>query len=128
MTQRMLYDMNIKRKMLKDEEPKFNEYKSVIEQRRKRLEKLYDDYHEQIVIRYTPITYATARQVICYNEEGPYLAWDLRRLLSLDHESPPYYLGTIYLQGDLINHIKENFEAQWEQSIDINKDYIDSRK
>lgn len=122
MTQRMLYDMNIKRKMLKDEETKFIEYRPVIEQRRHRLEKLYDDYHKQINIRYTPIAYSTARQAICYNEEGPYLAWDLRKLLSLDPDAPPYYIGTIYLQGDLINHIKENFEAQWEHSIDVDED------
>jgi hypothetical protein len=119
MTQRILYDMNIKRKILKDEESKFNEYRPVIEQRRRRLEKLHEDYHEQIRIRYTPIAYTTARQAICYNEEGPYLACDLRRLLSLDPKEPPYYIGTMYLQDDLINHIKENFEAQWKHSIDI---------
>jgi hypothetical protein len=116
MTQRMLYDMNIKRKMLKDEEPKFKEYVPVIEQRRSRLEKLRRDYHEQINIRYTPIAYTTARQAICYNEEGPYLAIDLRKLLSLDPKALPYYIGTFYLQKDLINHIKENFEAAWVSS------------
>ncbi len=119
MTQRMLYDMNIKRKMLKDEEPKFNECLPVIEQRRSKLEKLHRDYPKQIHIRYTPIAYTTARQAICYNESGPYMAIDLRKLLSLDSKEPPYYIGTIYLQEDLINHIKENFEAQWEHSIDL---------
>jgi len=117
MTQRMLYDMNIKRKMLKDEEPIFKEYAPVIEQRRSKLEKLQRAYREQIRIRYTPIVYTTARQTICYNESGPYLAIDLRKLLSLDPKEPPYYIGTIYLQENLINHIKENFEAAWANSL-----------
>lgn len=47
------------------------------------------------------------------------MASDFRRLLSLDQEEPPYYIGTIYFQKDLINHIKEIFEAQWKHGIEV---------
>jgi len=29
--------------------------------------------------------------------------------------------GTIYLQKDLIEHIKENFEAAWAKSIELSE-------
>ncbi|VVB69592.1 Uncharacterised protein [uncultured archaeon] len=117
MTQRVLYDLNTKRKILKDEEAEIREYEPVIEQRLNRYMKLYEDYRDQIEIRYTPVPYTTTRQTIYYNEEGPYLASDYRRLLSLDPKEPPYYISTVYLQGDLIDHIKENFESAWANSI-----------
>ncbi len=97
--------------------PKGDEIIGIIEQRLGRYMKLYEDFHDQIEIRYTPVTYTTTRQTIYYNEEGPYLASDYRRLLSLNPKEPPYYINTIYLQEDLINHIKENFEAAWANSI-----------
>jgi len=119
MTQRALYDMNIKRRILNDEESLFKENISVIEQRKARLDKLRRDYENQITIRYTPMFYTTARNVIFYNEDGPYLASDFRRLLSIDQGEPSYYIGTFYLQKDLISHIKEIFEAQWKHGIDL---------
>jgi hypothetical protein len=66
--------------------------------------------------------YTTARQAICYNEDGPYIAFDFRKVLSLDPKEASFYIGTIYLQENLINHIKENFEAQWVHGIVINDD------
>ncbi len=119
MTERVLYDINIKRKILKDEEPLFKEYGPIMEQRINRFKRMYDNYHEQIEIRYTPLAYTTTRQAIYYNEEGPYLASDLRKLLSLDPKKSPYYIGTAYLQKELINHIKENFEAAWANGIPL---------
>jgi hypothetical protein len=119
MTERILYDLNTKRKILKDEELMISEYGPVFEQRLNRHMKLYEDYRDQIEVRYTPVTYTTSRQTIYYNEEGPYLASDYRRLLSLDPKAPPYYISTIYLQDDLIKHIKENFEAAWANSIPL---------
>ena len=105
MTERILYDLNTKRKILKDEELMISEYGPVFEQRLNRHIKLYEDYRDQIEVRYTPVTFTTSRQTIYYNEEGPYLASDYRRLLSLDPKAPPYYISTIYLQEDLVNHM-----------------------
>ena len=68
-------------------------------------------------VKYTSVSYTTSRQSILYNDEGPFWACDFRRVLSHDPKEPPYYLGTIYLQRDLIDHIKENFEAAWAKSI-----------
>ncbi len=70
-------------------------------------------------VRYTPVTYTTSRRSILYNEKGPYWACDFRRVLSHDQKEPQYYLGTIYLQDDLIDHIRENFEAAWANSIEL---------
>ena len=118
MTQRVLYDLVTKRRMLKDEELEMREYEPIINQRLNKYVKLFEDYRDQIEIRYTPVTYTTSRQTIYYNKEGPYLASDYRRLLSLDPKEPPNYISTIYLQDDLVNHIKENFEAAWANSIE----------
>jgi hypothetical protein len=115
--ERVLYDLNTKRKMLMDEEIKVRDYGSVIEPRLKKYIKLYEDYPEQIEVRYTPVTYTTTRQTLFYNEEGPYFAGDYRILLSLDPTKPEYYISTFYLQRELINHVKENFEAAWANSI-----------
>lgn len=118
MTERLLYDLNTKRNILKDEAIMIGEY-GPFEQRLNRYKKLYEDYRDQIEVRYTPVTYTTARQTIYHNEEGPFLVSDYRRLLSLDPKAPPYYISSIYLQEDLINHIKENFEAAWAHSIPV---------
>lgn len=72
LSQRALYDMNIKRRILKDEESKFKEKMSVIEQRKSRLDKLRRDYKSQITIRYTPMFYTTARNLVFYDEDGPF--------------------------------------------------------
>lgn len=117
MKERMLYDLNTKRKMLMDEEIKVREHGSLIEQRLEKYIKLYKEYPEQIEVRYTPVVYTTARQTIFYNETGPYFAGDYKILLSLDPKEPEYYISTFYLQRDLINHVKENFEAAWANSI-----------
>lgn len=119
MKERVLYDLSSKRKMLMDEEIKVREYGSVIEQRLKKYIKLYEDYHDQIEVRYTPVVYTTTRQTIFYNETGPYFAGDYKILLSLDPKEPEYYISTFYLQRDLINHVKENFEAAWANSIPL---------
>jgi hypothetical protein len=121
MTQRALYDITVKRKILKDEELKFEEHIPIIKQRNDALKKLHRDYYKQLIIKYTPMFYTTARQAICYNEDGPYIAFDFRKLLSLDPMEAPFYIGTIYLQENLINHIKENFEAQWVHGIVVDE-------
>ena len=125
MTERILYDLNTKRKILIDEEMKIREYGPMIEQRLKKYIKLYEDYHDQIEVRYTPVVYTTTRQTIFYNETGPYFAGDYRILLSLDPKEPEYYISTFYLQMDLINHVKENFEAAWANSIPLDEPMMD---
>lgn len=127
MTERLLFDDNVrvlfdkaaKRKILRNEEPVLKEYRPVIEQRLDKYIKLCNDFRDQIEIRYTSVNYTTSRQSVRYNEKGPYWACDFRRLLSLDPKEPPYYLGTIYLQDDLIEYIKENFESAWANSIEL---------
>ncbi len=119
MAERVLYDLSTKRNMLKDEEIKSKGYRPIMEQRLNKYMKLYEDYHDQIEVRYTPITYTTTRQTIYYNEEGPYLANDYKKLLSLDPKEPQYYISTIYLQKELINHVRENFEAAWANGIPL---------
>ena len=114
-----LLDKNARSKILRDEEPRLRTYMHVIEQRLSKLKKLCHDYHEQIEIRYTPVISTTSRQSVCYNDKEPYMACDFRKLLSLDQKEPPYYMGTIYLQKELIDHIRENFEAAWENSIQL---------
>ncbi len=115
---RILFDKNTKRKTLKDEEPMLKEYGPIIEQRFKEYMKLGKDFHSQIEVRYTSIPYITNRHSIMYSDDGPFWACDFRKLLTLDPKEPPYYLGTIYLQKDLIDHIRENFEAAWAKSIE----------
>ncbi|MFB3765073.1 MAG: hypothetical protein ACE14P_07475 [Methanotrichaceae archaeon] len=110
---KVLFDKNTKRKVLKDEMPILKEYGPVIQQRYKSFVEMGKDFCGQIEVRYTSVPYITNRQTIWYNDEGPFWACDFRKLLSLDSKEPPYYLGTIYLQKDLIEHIKENFEAAW---------------
>jgi len=114
-------DENTKRRILKDEEPEFKGHIPEIEQRLDRFKKLCGDHNEQIEIRYTPVIYTTSRQSICYNDTGPYMACDFRKLLSLDQGAPPSYMGTIYLQRELIDHIKENFEVIWTNGISWNE-------
>jgi hypothetical protein len=118
---KILFDKNTKRKILKDEEPMLKEYKLIIEQRFKEFMELGKGFRNQIEVRFTSIPYITNRQSIMYNDNGPFWACDFRKLLSLDPKEPPYYLGTIYLQKDLIDHIRENFEAAWAKSIEWNE-------
>jgi hypothetical protein len=118
---KILFDKNTKRKILKDERPMLKEYGPVIEQRYKKFIELGRDFRNQIEVRYTSVAYITNWQSIWYNNEGPFWACDFRKLLSLDSKEPPYYLGTIYLQRDLIEHVKENFEAAWAKSIEWDK-------
>ncbi len=118
---KIIFDKNTKRKVLKDEEPMLKEYEPIIKQRLSQYIEFGKDFLDQIEIRFAPVAYITYRQTICYNDEGPYWACDFRRLLSLDPKEPPYYMGTIYLQRDLIDHIRENFEAAWAKSIEWDK-------
>ncbi len=118
---KILFDKNTKRKILKDEGLMLKEYGAVIEQRYKKFIELGKDFRDQIEVRYTSVAYITNWQSIWYNNEGPFWACDFRKLLSLDPKEPPYYLGTIYLQRDLIDHIKEHFEAAWANSIEWNE-------
>ena len=115
---KILFDKNTKRKTLKDEEPALKEYGTVVEQRLKNYIEFGKEFPNQIDVRYTSVPYTTYRQAVWYNDEGPFWACDFRKLLSLDPKEPPYYLGTIYLQKDLIEHIKENFEAAWAKSTE----------
>jgi len=116
-----LFDKNRKRKILKDEAPVLKKYKPIIEQRFDRYRKFREDFSDQIEIRFTSVAYTTYRQSIRYDDKGPYWGCDFRRLLSLDPNEPPYYLGTIYLQDDLIDHIRENFESAWENSVELSQ-------
>jgi len=118
---KILFDKNTKRKMLKDEEPVLKEYSPVIKQRMEKYIEFGKAFQGQIVVRCTSVPYITYRQTILYNDEGPFWACDFRKLLSLDPKELPYYLGTIYLQKDLIEHIKENFEAAWAKSIELDE-------
>ncbi len=113
---KILFDKNAKRKILKDEELALKEYRPVVEQRLKKYIEFGNNFPGQIEVRYTPVPYTTYRQAIWYNDEGPFWACDFRKLLSHDPKELPHYLGTIYLQRDLIDHIKENFEAAWARS------------
>jgi hypothetical protein len=112
-------DKNGKRKILKDEAPLLKKCKPVIEQRFDRYRRLREDFSDQIEVRFTSIAYTTYRQGIRYDDKGPYWGCDFRKLLSLDPNEPPYYLGTIYLQDDLIDHIRENFESAWENGVEL---------
>lgn len=118
---KILFDKNTKRKTLKDEEPALKEYRTVVEQRLKNYIEFGKEFPNQIDVRYTSVPYTTYRQAIWYNDDGPFWACDFRKLLSLDPKETPYYLGTIYLQKDLIEHIKENFEAAWAKSIELSE-------
>ncbi|MHB8118007.1 MAG: hypothetical protein ACYDHX_04670 [Methanothrix sp.] len=118
---KILFDKNTKRKMLKDEELTLKEYGPVIEERVRKYIEFGKDFQDQIEVRYASIAYTTYKQSIWYNDEGPFWACDFRKLLSLDPKEPPYYLGTIYLQRDLIDHIRENFEAAWANSIELDE-------
>jgi hypothetical protein len=115
---KILFDKNTKRKTLKDEELALKEYGPVVEQRLKKYIEFNTEFPNCLEVRYTSVPYMTYRQAIWYNDDGPFWACDFRKLLSLDPNEPSYYLGTIYLQTDLIDHIKENFEAAWEKSIE----------
>jgi transcriptional accessory protein Tex/SPT6 len=121
---RALFDKNTKRKMLKDEEAALNGYRPIIEQRFSKYIEFSKHFRDQMKVRYTPVNYTTSRRSILYNEKGPYWARDFRRVLSHDPKEPQYYLGMIYLQGDLIDHIRENFEAAWANSIGIEPDNV----
>ena len=118
---KILFDKNTKRKMLKDEEPTLKEYGPVVKQRMEKYIEFGKAFSGQIEVRCTSVPYITYRQTILYNDEGPFWACDFRKLLSLDPKELPYYLGTIYLQKDLIEHIKENFEAAWAKSIELSE-------
>ena len=114
---RILFDKNTKRKILKDEEAALKEYRPVIDQRLSKYIEFGKNFRDQMEVRYTSVSYTTSRRSILYNDKGPFWACDFRRVLSHDPKEPPYYLGTIYLQDDLIDHIRENFEAAWAKSI-----------
>lgn len=118
---KILFDKSTKRKMLKDEELALNEYLPVIEQRIKKYIEFGKEFPDRVDLRYMSVPYMTYRQSIWYNDDGPFWACDFRKLLSLDPKETPYYLGTIYLQKDLIEHIKENFEAAWAKSIELSE-------
>jgi len=115
---RMLYDANPTDQMVKSEKLKYKEQKAITEQRLKNIKKLQEDYPERIKVRCTPVTHATSRRIICYNDKEPYLAIDARKVLNLDSRESSYYIGTIYLQKELIKFVEENFITAWEHSID----------
>jgi hypothetical protein len=118
---KIFFNKNTKRKILKDEELMFKEYGPVIKQRYKQFMELGKYFRDKIEVRYTSVAYITNRQTIWYNDKGPFWGCEFRKLLSLDPKEPPYSLGTIYLQKDLIEHIRENFEAAWAKSIEWDK-------
>jgi|GEM_PF-3218779 len=118
---KVLFDKNMNRKILKDEVPMLKEYGPVVEQRMKKYIEYGKAFPGQVEVRYTSVPYITYRQTILYNDRAPFWACDFRKLLSLDPKETPYYLGTIYLQKDLIEHIKENFEAAWAKSIELSE-------
>lgn len=118
---KILFDKNTKRKTLKDEELALKEYRAEVEQRLNKYIEFGKEFPNQIDMRYTSVPYTTYRQAIWYNDHGPFWACDFRKLLSHDPKELPYYLGTIYLQKDLIEHIKENFEAAWAKSIELSE-------
>lgn len=115
---RMLYDANPADQMIKSEKLKYKEQKVITDQRLKNIKKLQEDYPARIRVRCTPVAHATSRRIICYNDKEPYLAIDARKVLSLDSRESSYYIGTIYLQRELIKFIEENFITAWEHSID----------
>ncbi|VVB64320.1 Uncharacterised protein [uncultured archaeon] len=123
MTVRVLYDPNMNDQIRKslslfeDEESLSNGQKAIIEQRIKNIKNLQKDYSGRIELRYTAVTNVTSRRMICYDESGPYLAIDARKILSLDSGGSSNYIGTIYLQQELIKYICENFEAAWSHSV-----------
>jgi len=98
-----------------------NDIHDLITERLNKYRKINEDFPGQLDVRFTPVTYITSRRSILYDENGPFWACDFRRLLSHDPKEPPYYLGTIYLQDDLIDHIRANFEAAWENSVELNQ-------
>jgi hypothetical protein len=69
-------------------------------------------YPRNIDIRFSSITNATSRRVVLNN-----MAIDSRKLLSADLE--PMYIGTIYLQHNLIDYLSRNFESAWENGKNI---------
>jgi len=124
MTVRVLYDPNIMDQVQKipslfeEEETKYREEKTIIEQRLKNIKNLQEEYPDRIRLRYTPITNVTSRRIICYNENNPYLAIDARKILSLHPKGSSFHIGTIYLQKDLIGFIGKNFDTAWEHSVE----------
>jgi len=117
LTVREVLDTNIKRKMFKDEEIVLQEIRANEEQRLVKIKKIREEYRNQIRLKYFE-TYTTSRITILYNDKGPFMAFDFRTFLSIISEGAPCYTGTIYLQAEAIDRIKENFEAAWENGID----------
>jgi hypothetical protein len=127
MTVRVLYDPNIMDQMqiipslFDEEDARYREQKTIIEQRLKNIKKLQEEYPERIWLRHTPITNVTSRRIICYTEKNPYLAIDARKILSLNPKDSSFHIGSIYLQKNLIEFIEKNFDAAWEHSVDSDK-------
>lgn len=67
-----LFDKNVKRRMLKDEEAALNKYRTAIEQRFGRYMEFGRNFRDQMKVRYTPVTHTTSRRSILYNEKGPF--------------------------------------------------------
>jgi len=124
MTIRILYDPNMNNPVPKslhlfeDEKSLLNGQKLLLDQRINNIKNLKKAYLGQIELRYTAVTNITSRRMICYDKNGPYLAIDARKILNLDSRGHSKYIGTIYLQEELIELIGKNFGAAWSHSVD----------
>jgi hypothetical protein len=82
-------------------------FEDEIEDNIKKALKLRELYPSNIELRYTPIQYLTTRRIILDNMV---LSGD--RLLPAKRNEPTF-IGTIYLQKEIIEYIKNHFMASW---------------
>jgi hypothetical protein len=93
----------------------------------KNAKNLIEKYQDKIEIRSSHGAHLTSRRIILeqsrLKDTGrdiniPSMAIDGRKLLPLDRSSPAY-VGTFYLQKPIINYLKNNFDAVWDDGKPI---------
>lgn len=108
------------------EEPHLEYYRKMLKNRSLKIQALYDekalkdnktetlnifklleDYSDQFFLKFTPITHVTSRRVLSNK-----FAIDARKLLP-DNRPDTTYIGTIYLQKDVIQFLENNFKSSW---------------
>lgn len=87
--------------------------KDEFENRITNAKRYMEKYGNEVEIRCPHITHATSRRVIFDD-----MAIDARKLLPLNRKEPSY-VGTIYLNKNDVDFLRENFNAAWEKSTDI---------
>ena len=81
--------------------------------------KLKEKYLDHIQLKATPVSYGTSRRMIYDN-----MAIDGKKLLNFNSDLS--YISTVYLQQDIIDRMRANFDNAFQKGLEIKRSANDS--